>query len=326
MDLTNETRNQHFLPQVEQRLNAHNPDAPASKQRIYAFKVIDREALTMQLESKRGRSIANNLSFLDLFTFDTSFDTSERMNFESLFRQYENQVASLTNSLLQKMETGQRDNTDEVVDLFAAKLLNFSRNPYSVTKVLNTFGVLADYRPTDPKKQRLFDRIVEGRKPQQAWLCAQLGLSDTDYVKWLKMLFMLFMEGTPSGESMLDMTARSIFERKGHHAAVLISRYSKPGCLLSDRSFSTNIDRPDANGFDFNLSSRAFIRYLFIETDGVVPPAAPRHLVEMYRQQTHDVQLMHFTDNEPLLKGFNRNVVYQCYSHVFCAIPEGIVL
>ncbi|HEY5212183.1 MAG TPA: hypothetical protein VIJ38_04095 [Acidobacteriaceae bacterium] len=37
MNGPNETANQHYVSQVEQRLNALNPDATAANQRIYFF-------------------------------------------------------------------------------------------------------------------------------------------------------------------------------------------------------------------------------------------------------------------------------------------------
>ena len=39
----NDTRNQHFLTQSEQRLNALNPKASRSNLRIYSFTVADRD-------------------------------------------------------------------------------------------------------------------------------------------------------------------------------------------------------------------------------------------------------------------------------------------
>ena len=56
----------------------------------------------------------------------------------------------------------------ELTSIFTAKLLNFARNPYSVAKILNTFGVLANYEPTAPDARRMFERVLNGRKPHQA--------------------------------------------------------------------------------------------------------------------------------------------------------------
>jgi hypothetical protein len=87
--LVNDTRNQHFLTRVEQKLNALNPQADARNLRIYSFEVIDRENYTLSLESPNGRPIGSNLSLFDLFSFDVPGNTRLRRNFESLFHKYE---------------------------------------------------------------------------------------------------------------------------------------------------------------------------------------------------------------------------------------------
>ena len=68
--LENDTRNQHFLTQGEQKLNALNPQADPSNLRIYSFTVFDRENYILALESPNGRPIGSNLSLFDLFSFD----------------------------------------------------------------------------------------------------------------------------------------------------------------------------------------------------------------------------------------------------------------
>ena len=81
--LENDTRNQHFVTQGEQRLNALNPQADPSNLRIYSFEVVDRENYILALESPNGRPIGSNLSLFDLFSFDVPGDSRLRLNFES---------------------------------------------------------------------------------------------------------------------------------------------------------------------------------------------------------------------------------------------------
>jgi hypothetical protein len=52
----NDTRNKHFLTQGEQRLNALNPQADPSNQRIYSFEVIDRDNHTLAGPESVSRS------------------------------------------------------------------------------------------------------------------------------------------------------------------------------------------------------------------------------------------------------------------------------
>ena len=76
--------------------------------------------------------------------------------------------------LLAKLNAGSGDIKTEIINLFAAKMLNFVRNPFSIVKVLNSFPGLAGYDPTDPALLADYRRVVSGRRPQQAHLCAEL--------------------------------------------------------------------------------------------------------------------------------------------------------
>lgn len=325
MKWQNETSWQHFLPQVEQRFNAINPQAAKTKQKIYSFEIVNREALELRLLNSKGHPISNTLAYPDLFSFDVEKGTDIRSNFENAFNRYESNVKTHTESLICKLTTGQKniDVNEEVVNLFTAKLLNFTRNPFSIHKVLNTFGLLANYVPATPEHQITFERILNGRKPHQAHLCQELGITDAEYEKWLRMLFMLFI---PSGDgelNMLEGIVKAYFINLEHQIGVLVCLYTDACCLLSDRSFSTNINQPGMNGFDFNLSSRAFIRYIFAENNALLPPnTLPVYLENYknaYKKLPRSIQLNYCVDNKELLGGFNRNVVYQSCRHVFCA-------
>src|SRR5262245_20861695 len=94
------TKNQHFVSQVEQRLNAQNPRARPENQRIYAFEIVNRDRHEIRLSSRNGRLIANSLSMFDLFSLDVAEDGT-RANFERIFSDYETQVGQLTIRLLQ---------------------------------------------------------------------------------------------------------------------------------------------------------------------------------------------------------------------------------
>jgi hypothetical protein len=325
MDYSNSTRNQHFVPQVEQRLNAANPFASLREQRIFSFKVHERGSFTIRLENRRGRLISSNLSLDDLFTFDVASDRALRFNFETSFQRFEQEVAIATGSLLQKLALGDTNVGSEITSIFTAKLLNFARNPFSVAKILNTFGVLANYEPTAPDARRMFERVLNGRKPHQVRICSELGISDTDYGRWLRMLFMLFVESGEGNLSMLESMVKAVFEQKSHAAAVMVCSYSEARCLLSDRGFNQFTDRQDQIGLEFNLRHNAFIRYLFADHAGLVP-YAPRELIERHQKQNHPVQLYYLADNLECLRAFNRNAIYFCHNRVFCSSREGILL
>lgn len=332
MKWENDTSWQHYLPQVEQRFNAINPHDANRIQRIYPFEIVNRETLQLRLVEPKGQRICNTLAYQDLFSFDVGADKKLRKNFENAFIRYESNVKRYTESILHKLNMGQNSLNDEVVNLFTAKLLNFTRNPFSVHKTLNTFGLLTNYVPATPEYQNSFDRILEGRKPHQAHLCQEFGITDTEYEKWLRMLFMLFVPSGDGGLNMLESIVKSMFIKKDTLITVLVSTYTDARCLLSDRSVSTNAQKPGVDGFDFNLCSRAFIRYLFADIDAIAQPNMPPEYLENYKEALkrqplpRDIQLHLAKDNEDLLKGFNRNVIYQSHSHVYCAVKPPFIL
>ena len=336
MHLINTTKHQHYLPQVEQRMNAANPDARPNRQRIYSFKLLDREQLTLQLEHPKGRLISENLAIRDLFSFDVAADENLRMNFEALFGEYEAKIKATTQRILARLETDgaalenrqiyikDPDFYGDLMGLFTMKILNFARNPYSIQKVLNTFGTLANYTPTSPQKLAYFDRILNGRRPHQQWLCGELGINDQDYVNWLKMLFMLFVEYDLDGNTFLYGMVKGMFEAKQHAAGVMICTYTDPVCLVSDRALSTNIQKDGIDGFDFNITSRAFVRYMFGHVGALVPHAPPA-LVKNYRKPPQELLFHYRKDDMAVLGSFNRNVIYQSAQRVYSAIKTPLV-
>jgi hypothetical protein len=328
--LENDTRNQHFISQSEQRLNALNPHAPQAKQRIYSFEVIDRENYKLALEDLRGRPIESNLLRLDLFSFDVPDESRLRLNFESQFQKYEGNIKSHTESLLSKLNAGNYDVRTEVINMFAAKLLNFVRNPFSVVKVLNTFPGLAHYHPTDPVLLADYRRIVTGRKPQRAHLCAQLDISEMQYDEWLGVLFMLMVpmaDGQPS--FFQDMIRRLLEDRKTYIAA-FIGEYDSARCLLSDRGVSQPIADGPHTAFSFNVRANAFMDFVFVDpatmVQGNASPEFIAQAVAAWERLPKQLNVTFVRNNIEMLARFNRRAVEQCYKRVFCSVKDGIVL
>ncbi len=326
MDLLDKTRNQHFLPQTEQRLNAIDPLLDKDKQRIYEFEILRNTAGAMRLGTAQSRKICKNLSMLDLFSFDVDKNQPLRQNFEALFQRYEAEVDRNTTSLLTKLAAGDSAVSDEVVNIYAAKLMNFARNPFSVVKILNTFGELANYTPQDPAALTLFNKVLNGRREHEKHLCKKLNITEMQYKSWLRLLFNMLVELKPGFRSLFDETVRSVFTSKQFALAVLVCTYSTPKCLLSDRAMTTNIDSARANGFDFNLNSHAFIRYIVMDRiPQSIPAGMPPEAIEMWMNSNLPITVCREHDHENLLRSFNMNVVAQSHSHVFCATDKDLV-
>lgn len=327
--LQNTTRNQHFLSQVEQRLNAMNPRANADNLRIYAFGIADRENYRLVLEKPNGNPIDRNLSLFDLFSFDVPGGSELRRNFEALFQRYEADIQNLTVSLLAKLNAGSQDLEAEIVGLFAAKLLNFVRNPYSVAKVLNTFPGLGQYDPTNSLLLAEGDRIVSGRKPHQAHLCGQLGISDAQYVEWLRVLFMLLTPMAENRPNFFEEIIGALFEDRTKYIAAIICDYDHDRCLLSDRGFSQAVADGPLLSFSFNLCGTAFVDYMSADpatlVQGKAPPERIASAIASRERRQQPVNVTFLRNNLDMLRRYNRRVVDQCYERVFCSAKDGLV-
>jgi hypothetical protein len=327
----NETRKQHFVPQVEQKLNASNPDSTGGKFRIYSFRITDREAYRIEIENPRGHAIASTLSMLDLFSFDVLGGGRVRMNLETLFHKYEANVAIHTKGLLEKLAAGSADIKTELIDLFATKLLNFVRNPFCIQKVLNSFPGVGQYEPTDPELLGVYRRIVDGQKPHQTHLCRQLDVSQETYVEWLRLIFVLLMQTGDDRPNLFEGMIKGLFEARDTQAAAFVWTYDQDVCLLSDRSYCQPIPDGAHMAMSFNLCATAFVDYIFADAatlvEGRAAPAFVAHALAAWRQRPQaTINVTVTKNNQPMLVRYNRRVVEQARERVYCAAKTGIVL
>ncbi|MBU9617811.1 hypothetical protein [Burkholderia multivorans] len=327
----NDTKNQHFVTQAEQRLNAANPQADDKNKRIYSFKIVDRENYGISLEKPDGNRISKNLSASDIFSFDVVGDSDKRLNFEALFQKYEGQVVTHTNNLLDKLKENNKDIKTEIIDLFSAKFLNFVRNPFSVAKIINTFHSLAAHDPTNPELLTMYRRIVDGRKPHQAHRCSELGISNAQYLEWLRILFMLLMPLEKGQPNFFDRIIRTLFEDRDNHLAVWVCEYDHESCLLPDRGYSQPLPNGPHMALSFNLRRNAFITYIFADPRTLLagkahPEFLDKLLADRKSFPVKSIDVRFMRNNRELLAIYNGHVVYQCHERVFCAAKDGVVL
>lgn len=323
MNLKNQTKNQHFISQTEQRLNASNPDAKMCNQQIYKFKILNRE--DHQIAEGTLAKIGNTLSLNDLFSFDV-IGKKDRSNFEILFNKYETDLKEHTTNLLNKINASEADIKNEVVNLFVSKFLNFIRNPYTAKKVLNSFPNLTTYHPTDEKLLSAYKAIIEGRKPQIEYLCEQINLPKEDYINWLKTIFMLTAVVDSNGYNFLESLLAEIFNNPKTIIQVGIYQYDQEICLLSDRGFTNPLDQDGVMSFDFNLNKNSFIRFVFLDIQVVSPAWATEEIITKYCEQPKNIKVSFFKNDMELLDSYNKLVIYQSFEHVFAAkeMPFGV--
>ena len=328
-NFVNDTRNQHFLPQVEQRLNTSTPEAAIKNQRIYEFDILGRFD-KVELSTPKNPRIRTNLALEDVFSFDVVPNSALRQNFEALFQQYETDLVRYTEAVLAKASAKVRaeDIKADLMGLFAAKFLNFVRNPYSVPKVLNMFEGLTALRPTDREKDGQLDLVLTGSKPHQAAICKRLDLTEVQYQHWLGVLFMMLtaFENPDGQESFFDGTVRTLFNKKTTAVLVTISRYTQDKCLLSDRSVSSSIAKAGVDCLEFNLRHDAFIRFAFTNRAALIRPENAARYAELIEQMEPTLVMDYRLDDREHLAMFNLNVINQSHGHVYCATDQGILV
>ena len=219
----------------------------------------------------------------------------------------------------------------EIINLFAAKMLNFVRNPFSIVKVLNSFPGLASYDPTDPALLADYRRVVSGRKPQQAHLCAELGISEAQYVEWLRVLFMLLVPMAEGHPNFFEDMIKRLLENRKKHVAAVVFEYDSARCLLSDRGFSQPIADGPHMAFSFNLCATAFVDYSFVDPATIVqgkasPEFIARAIANWERLPEKQISVTSRRNDLDVLARYNRRAIEQCYKRVYCSVKDGLVL
>jgi hypothetical protein len=110
-----------------------------------------------------------------------------RMNLEELFHKYEVNVEIYTTGLLKKLESRDADIKGEIIDLFAAMLRNFIRNPFCIEKVLNSFPSVASYEPTDPELLAQYRKLsrAASRTKRMSVLPRSSAISENSGASWV---------------------------------------------------------------------------------------------------------------------------------------------
>jgi hypothetical protein len=310
-------KNQHFISQAEQRLNSMNPSAHPRNQKIFNYSVIDRDSFSIKLVNPKGEKIGNNLSYLDLYSFER-IDDKTRENFENLFVPYEANITNITKTIIIKMNNNQLPSKEELKMIYGSKMLNFLRNPLSIAKAMNTFGKAAEFRPTDDFGRETYDKIINGRKPHQKHLCERLGISDANYIKWLRMIFMMLFRFPGWETNMFDSYINNAFEDITSLKVVTICTYAdnRVNCLLSDRGYSTIKNEETEFTIEFNLSSSAHIGFSFFDIKAC--SFLPEHIksIPLYKSYLGNLQIIPYKNNLTLLKNYNSRAIYQCFNCV----------
>ncbi len=327
MQFENDTWNQHFISQAEQRSNA----IPGTNQ-IYEFKVQVKDPA--DLGTPRRVSIRRNLSFDDLFTFERDKTGPLRKNLEDVFGRYESRLGAHTSEVLEAVEAQRSPSGRAVHGLFVSKFLNLLRNPYCVRKALNTIGLAANYKPADPNLELMYERVKAANLERRQPVCDAFGLLDTEYDRWLRCLFMMLVELPQAGSSLLEQTVAATLSRS--HTILRVHTFDDDDshvCLLSDRGFLEPRREEGVSVLQFNLSSRAFATFSIYEEktfEHEMRNSGGLSDIEWELACRHGlvkpgVRVTHNPNDTQALTAYNQLAVYQCAERVFAAHPRPVL-
>lgn len=322
----NKTRNQHYISQVEQKLNCINSSIAKEKRRIYQFESLNRESQEYKLGNEDGVKIEKNLSFDDLYSLEI-FDDATRDNFEKYFWQLEHQIENLTKEIL---ATEQLDK-DVLLTLFNAKLMNVIRNPYCILSTLNTYSDLCNYTPTDQNLARYFEKIntLEVGKS----ILSEFSISQAQFRQWLKIIFYMVVPIKLNNGNYLNLATeiiKNIFDPAKMHLYIALVTHENEICLLSDRAHVDFSEALPGNsfGYEFNLTKNSFIRFTFAENNlenlsklANIPENLMTRIKErgLNKLEMSSLKIDKFVNEDSQFRVYNSRVIYQCHTYFYAA-------
>jgi hypothetical protein len=299
----NNTKNQHFIAQKVQSLNA-TPSENGEISHINAYRRTGDNEISPS--NKGGRPIRHNLALMDLYTFDT--ENKLRRNFEALFHHYESEVSQHTLSLMEKALAGCDDMHEEILGIIRAKFMDFIRNPYNVRTCLSMFPQMATARINDPYATEIQAKVLSGFNPRQDRICKILGITNQEYRNWLATILSLTYPIPGLGKPLLDMLINGIITDKKKVGGMHIFIYDVPVVLLSDRAF--NLVRPSWSDLwlEFHASSSMLVTF---------------YALQLGNGYSHDTgfKVEIVRNDKAIAESYNRRTVQQCSEFVYGCAP-----
>jgi len=231
---------------------------------------MQREQVLIRKTNSDGVKVEKNLSRLNLYALKTLKDGGQH-NLESAFQKYENDIPRITKSLLEKLDNPKPINfKNELLRLYALKLLNTIRNPYAIKRTLEMFSELHGVLPADKVLQSHFVSLEGGNRPQVARICSEFEVSEEEYVSWLKVMYLLILQPLDQGLNLIEHLIKSLIDNNSVIKNFSIFRYDKDlenvGVLLCDRM----IDQRPRKGTQvqmFNLDASTFMMAMLIDVN-----------------------------------------------------------
>lgn len=322
--LKNNTRNQHYISQCEQKFNSINPENDRSQRKIYSFSIKNSESFDLILDEPFGTKIENNLSSKDLYTFK-ELDSENRYNFELFFKKYEDRLHNLTASLIKKTREGiEAYISDELREIFALKLLNSFRNPYRIKATLEIIGVLSKHRPVDESSNNIYQKIEQNRNDYSKSIAEEFGVNEDEYIQWIKSLFILLCLDIKENKNILDLLIENVFTSKQIRVAIdyYADKNSENYVVLPDTGYVKICPNPTSLIYQFNLSANILLSYIIQEVNMTEFAQSEVNMpigdIQKIISQITNIHYQTRINNLETLSEFNKLAISQSHSKVFC--------
>ena len=322
--LKNNTRNQHYISQCEQKFNSINPENGRSQRKIYSFSIKNSESFDLILDDPFGTKIENNLSSKDLYTFK-ELDSENRYNFELFFKKYEDRLHNLTDSLIKKTREGiEAYISNELREIFALKLLNSFRIPYRIKATLEIIGLLSKHRPVDESSNNIYQKIEQNRNDYSKSIAEEFGVNEDEYVQWVKSLFILLCLDIKENKNILDLLIENVFTSKQIRVNIdyYADKNSENYVVLPDTGYVKICANPTSLIYQFNLSATILLSYIIQEVNMTEFAQSefnmPREYIQKIISQITNIHYQTRINNLETLSEFNKLAISQSHSKVFC--------
>ena len=344
VDLINATSNQHFISQAEQRLNSCSPSPNSKKSEINCFEIAETNPPKVYLNGKL--TISRNLSFQEIYTIQR-LSGSERLNFEKLFRRYEDEFPTRVAQLIKLISTAREASMpnsmtidlknvngvdfqnflDEVKFIYKYKIMNGLRNPYCIKDTLKDFNFILNHALADKEALKIYGALEFKNESEENYICGKFSITKDEYKEWIRLL-LLFLYIKDDGTTILDGYIEEFFKAKEFKTTILIAFFDNNNALLTDTGVVKDRTSDDVIAY-MNISKNCIVSLTHSRVDGEILEKMCRDnfipddmRIKLISQIGGTVSEKLYINNFELLSGYNKICVKSAAKNVFSASSE----
>jgi len=338
---TNNTWNQHFVSQAEQKFNSQNPES--KKSAIYYFEILDKSTRPPTIKSEGKKRVESTFAERDLFTIQ-KLSGKDRVNLERLFHRYESEYADHNRNLLRLVRCARRgkDNnvisinwagiTNELQFIYKNKIMGWIRNPYKIKEILRIFGPASNMVIASPDALDLYQSITNIEELEIAYVCSKFDITFEEYKTWIKIIILFLYFEKENENTILDGYAEQFFSANELRTFGQIHYFDGAAPLLPDVGVA--IDRHDGKHiFYINMSKNCFMVIQHVELEGkysqdllTAMNIDTKDFAALLPNLRKNKSIKLYSNNLEMLAGYNQICVKSSRLAVLCAssIVHGI--